>query len=77
MKGSGTELFLIPLWQDVLEGLDDSRAGIFLSSIGPSPAETLTPAEVAALPPDLPVPEYDTDTAYKYLPSFLETLIGV
>ena len=38
LKGTGTEHFLIQLWQDVLEGLDDSRAGVLLSSIDYSKA---------------------------------------
>ena len=38
VKGSGTEHFLVQLWQDVLEGLDDSRAGVLLSSIDYSKA---------------------------------------
>ena len=33
VRGSGTEHFLVELWQKVLENLDDSRAGSFLSSI--------------------------------------------
>lgn len=38
IKGSSTEHFLIQLWQDVLEDLDDSRAATLLSSIDYSKA---------------------------------------
>ena len=38
VKGCGTEHFLLQLWQDILEGLDDSRAGVLLSSIDYSKA---------------------------------------
>ena len=38
VKGCGTEHFLVQLWQDILEGLDDSRAGMFLTSIDYSKA---------------------------------------
>ena len=38
VKGCGTEHFLVELWQNVLQGLDDSRAGVMLSSIDYSKA---------------------------------------
>ena len=38
VKGVGTEHFLVQLWQDVLEALDDSRAGVLLTSIDYSKA---------------------------------------
>ena len=33
VKGCGTEHILLQIWQDILEGLDDSRAGVLLSPI--------------------------------------------
>ena len=38
VKGMGTEHFLINLWQGVLENIDDSRAGSFITSIDYSKA---------------------------------------
>lgn len=38
VKGSGAEHFLVELWQKVLEGLEDQRAGVLLSSIDYSKA---------------------------------------
>ena len=38
VKGSGTEHFLLQLWQDVLENSDDSRASTLISSIDYSKA---------------------------------------
>ena len=38
VKGSGAEHFLVEMWQRVLEGLEDQRAGVLLSSIDYSKA---------------------------------------